>query len=34
VIGLVASDTTIDWLEKWAGEISNIALVVIAGSRC
>jgi hypothetical protein len=31
VIGLVASDTTIDWLEKWAGEISNIALVVIAG---
>jgi hypothetical protein len=31
VIGLVASDSTIDWLENWAGEISNIALVVIAG---
>jgi hypothetical protein len=31
VVGLLASEPTIDWLEKWAGEISNIALVVIAG---
>jgi hypothetical protein len=31
VIGLVASDSAIDWLENYAGEISNIALVLIAG---
>lgn len=30
VLGLVASDTTIDWLELWAGELSNIALATFA----
>jgi hypothetical protein len=30
IIGLVASDSTIHWLENYAGEISNIALVLIA----
>jgi hypothetical protein len=30
VVGLVVSEGAIEWLERWAGEISNIALVVIA----
>jgi hypothetical protein len=30
VLGLVASDATIDWLELWAGELSNIALAAFA----
>jgi hypothetical protein len=30
VLGLVAPDATIDWLELWAGELSNIALAVFA----
>jgi hypothetical protein len=30
VLGLVASDGTIDWLELWAGELSNIALAAFA----
>lgn len=29
-IGLFASDALIDWLEKWSGEMTNIALVVFA----
>ncbi len=31
IVGLLASPATIDWLENYAGEISNIALVIIAG---
>jgi hypothetical protein len=30
VLGLVASDATIDWLELWAGELSNVALAAFA----
>jgi hypothetical protein len=30
VLGLVSSDATIDWLELWAGELSNIALAAFA----
>ena len=30
VFGLVASDSTIDWLALWAGELSNIALAAFA----
>lgn len=30
LIGLAASDDLITWLEKWSGEMSNIALVVFA----
>lgn len=30
VLGLVASERTVDWLELWAGELSNIALAVFA----
>lgn len=30
VVGLVASDGAIDWLQLWAGELSNIALAVFA----
>jgi hypothetical protein len=30
VLGLVASAATIDWLELWAGELSNIALAAFA----
>lgn len=30
VVGLVASDSVLDWLRTWSGELSNIALVVIA----
>lgn len=30
VLGLVASDATIDWLQLWAGELSNIALAAFA----
>jgi hypothetical protein len=30
VLGLVASDSTIDWLQLWAGELSNIALAAFA----
>jgi len=31
IIGILASDSTIHWLENYGGEISNVALVVIAG---
>ncbi|MBJ8344872.1 hypothetical protein [Antrihabitans sp. YC2-6] len=30
VIGLVASEGTLTWLEMWAGELSNVALAVFA----
>jgi hypothetical protein len=30
VLGLVASDSAIEWLELWAGELSNISLAVFA----
>jgi hypothetical protein len=30
VLGLVAPDATIDWLQLWAGELSNIALALFA----
>jgi hypothetical protein len=30
ILGLMASDSTIDWLELWAGELSNIALAAFA----
>lgn len=30
IVGLLASDAAIEWLETWAGELSNIALVIIA----
>jgi hypothetical protein len=30
ILGLVASDSVIDWLQLWAGELSNIALAVFA----
>jgi hypothetical protein len=30
VVGAVASERVTDWLETWAGELSNVALVVIA----
>src|SRR6476619_7037405 len=30
VLGLVAPDSTIHWLQLWAGELSNIALAVFA----
>jgi hypothetical protein len=30
ILGLVASDATIDWLQLWAGELSNIALAAFA----
>ena len=30
VLGLVASDDVIGWLETWAGELSNIALAAFA----
>jgi hypothetical protein len=30
VLGLVASERTVDWLAVWAGELSNIALAVFA----
>lgn len=30
VVGLVASDGTIRWMELWAGELTNIALAVFA----
>ncbi len=30
VLGLVAPEPTIDWLEMWAGELSNIALATFA----
>ena len=30
VLGLIASDGTISWLELWAGELSNIALSAFA----
>lgn len=29
IVGAVANDDTITWLENWAGEVSNVALVVI-----
>jgi hypothetical protein len=30
VVGAVASERVTDWLETWSGELSNVALVVIA----
>jgi hypothetical protein len=30
VLGLVTSDAAIDWLELWAGELSNVALAAFA----
>jgi hypothetical protein len=30
LLGLVASDSMLDWLQLWAGELSNIALAVFA----
>ncbi|MCV7278071.1 hypothetical protein H7J88_00160 [Mycolicibacterium flavescens] len=30
VLGLLAPDTVIDWLQLWAGELSNIVLAVFA----
>ncbi len=30
LVGLFASDSVLDWLRTWSGELSNIALVVIA----
>ncbi|OBB70774.1 hypothetical protein A5759_25230 [Mycobacterium sp. 852014-52144_SCH5372336] len=30
VVGLVAPDSVIDWLQLWAGELSNIVLAVFA----
>ncbi len=30
VLGLVAPDSTIEWLQLWAGELSNIALAAFA----
>jgi hypothetical protein len=30
IVGLLASDAVMDWLRTWSGELSNIALVVIA----
>ncbi|MBO0681266.1 hypothetical protein JRC04_27705 [Mycolicibacterium sp. S2-37] len=30
IVGLLASDGVIDWLQMWAGEISNIALAAFA----
>jgi hypothetical protein len=30
VLGLIASERTIEWLELWAGELSNIALAAFA----
>jgi hypothetical protein len=30
VVGLVVSESGLDWLERWAGELSNIAIALVA----